>query len=516
MSNQQTDALFLLIKSLEPFEKRHFKLYMKKISDSENLKIMQLFNAIEQQTYYNELQILDKNKSLQKKQLSNLKANLYQTILISLRLIKQKNNIDLQLHELLDFAKIVYNKGLYNQSVKIIQKIKDIAIEKNQLTYLSQALFLEKKIEALHVTRSLQERADELCKESEIVNNHLQLSTTLSNVSLQLYSWYIKNGHARNEEDVAYIEYFFNTKIKPYSPICTHFYEKNYLYQCYCWYSFILQNFLQFYKYSKKWVMLFEDNPAMIEIETTLYIKGMHNLLTAMFDNKMYYPYKEIIYKFEHFSTTKLVIENKNNQVQSFVYLHLATINLFFLEGNFKEGVLLIPYIESKLKEYEIFLDKHRILVFYYKFASLYFGSGDYNNCIDYLNKIINWNMNLRTDIQCYARFLLLIAHYELQNEYIIKSLTKSVYRYLLKMENLNEVEKEIFTFIQKTFNLKKTDLKKQFTHLNNQLKKIEKQKINNRAFMYLDILAWLESKINNISIEDIYEKRWEKMKMGK
>ena len=515
MPNQQTDALFLLIKSLEPFEKRHFKMYLKKITHAENLKMIQLFTAIEKQTIYNEIEILRKNNSIQKKQLSNLKAHLYQTILISLRLIKLKNNIDLQLHELLDFAKIVYNKGLYNQSIKILQKIKDIANENNQLTYLTQALFLEKKIEALHVTRSLQQRADELCKESNNVINHIHKTTILSNYSLQLYSWYIKNGHARNKSDVQFIEKFFKEEIKPFSQICSHFYEKNYLYQCYCWYSFILQDFLQFYKYSKKWVLLFEENNALIEIETTLYIKAIHNLLTAMFTNKMYFQYIEIIEKFEKFNASKLVTENKNNQVQTFVYLHLAKINLFFLEGNFKQGTLLIPFIESKLKEYEIFLDKHRILIFYYKFASLYFGSGNYNLCIDYLNKIINWNMNLRTDIQCYARFLLMIAHYELKNEYIIKSLTKSVYRFLLKMENLNEVEKEIFTFIQKTFNLKDPNLKKQFTILYKQLKKIEKQKVNNRAFMYLDILSWLESKISNITIEEIYVKRLGELKAG-
>jgi tetratricopeptide (TPR) repeat protein len=70
-------------------------------------------------------------------------------------------------------------------------------------------------------------------------------------------------------------------------------------------------------------------------------------------------------------------------------------------------------------------MDRHRILVFYYKIASLYFGSGDFDKSIDYLNKIINWKVDLRTDLQCYARLLHLIAHYELGNfdllEYLIE-----------------------------------------------------------------------------------------------
>ncbi len=58
-------------------------------------------------------------------------------------------------------------------------------------------------------------------------------------------------------------------------------------------------------------------------------------------------------------------------------------------------------------------MDQHRVLVFYYKIACLYFGSGDNNNAIVYLNKIIQLRIgNLRADIQCFARILHLIAHY--------------------------------------------------------------------------------------------------------
>ena len=59
-------------------------------------------------------------------------------------------------------------------------------------------LFFEKKIEALYITRSIQDRADYLSKESEQVNESLTLVSQLSNLSLQLYSWYIKNGHCRS------------------------------------------------------------------------------------------------------------------------------------------------------------------------------------------------------------------------------------------------------------------------------------------------------------------------------
>ena len=48
----------------------------------------------------------------------------------------------------------------------------------------------------------------------------------------------------------------------------TGFYERLYLYQSYCWYAFIRQDFLQYYRYAQKWVDLFDAQPLMIRVET--------------------------------------------------------------------------------------------------------------------------------------------------------------------------------------------------------------------------------------------------------
>src|ERR1700755_733294 len=98
MPNRSTDALFQLIQSLERSEKRNFKLYMTRNSASADLKVIQLFYALDKMKLYEEEQLLVKNPSIQKQQLSNLKAHLYREILASMRLLNQEENIDLQLH----------------------------------------------------------------------------------------------------------------------------------------------------------------------------------------------------------------------------------------------------------------------------------------------------------------------------------------------------------------------------------------------------------------------------------
>ena len=509
MPNRSTDELFQLVKSLEKAEKRNFKLFVKRNSASTDLKIIQLFDALDKMDEYDEAVMLQRNAAIQKQQLSNLKAHLYRQILSSLRLLKTEDNIDLELHEQMDYARILYNKGLYIQSLRVLQKIKDTAKANNQDTFWMQVLFFEKKIEALHITRSMQDRADQLTNEANEVNCRLNMTSTLSNLSLQLYSWYIKHGLARNKKDTEAITKFFEDHLPSNIQDCTGFYEKLYLYQSYCWYVFIQQDFLQYYRYTQKWVDLFHNDTKMIEIETAHYIKGMHNLLNAHFDLQNYIKFNEALKQFEKFYHSKFVVQNDNNRIQTFLYLHISKINKHFMEGTFTEGLKLIPHIKEKLKEYELYIDRHRVLVFYYKFASLYFGSGNYDKAIDYLNKIINWKVDLRTDLQCYSRLLHLIAHYELGNASLMEYLIKSVYRFMAKMENLSIAEEEIFHFLRNSFRLTPRQLKPEFEKLLEKLKSLEKNRFESRAFMYLDIISWLESKIQKVPVQDIIREKF-------
>jgi len=509
MSNRNTDTLFQLIKSLGKSEKRNFKLYINRNGQSEDLKIVQLFDGLEKMDDYDETLLLKKNEGIKKQQLSNLKAHLYKEILSSLRHINDDSNIDMQLHEQMDYARILYNKGLYLQSLKVLDKLKELAKTYHQLTYLQQALFFEKKIEGLYITRSLHNRAEELSKEADEVNNSLSNISKLSNLSLQLYGWYIKNGFVRNDEEEEGIRSFLYNNLPPNIQNTSGFYERLYYYQCYCWKAFIRQDFLQYYRYTQKWVDIFEEEPAMIALESGHYIKAMHNLMGAHFNLGNYQKLNDTLIKFEKFCTSKTVQSNQNNLIQCFIYYTISLLNKHFISGNFSEGLLLVPGIEEKLTEYELYLDRHRILVIYYKIACMYFGAGDFETAIDYLNKIINWKVDLRNDLQCYARLLHLIAHYELGNFQLLEYLAKSVYRFMAKMHNLSVVEEEMFKFLRKALTVSANKLKPEFEKLLNKLKQFENRRFETRAFMYLDVISWLESKITGVPVQVVTQEKY-------
>ena len=496
MSNRFSDSLFQLVQSLEKSEKRNFKLYIKRSSGNEDLKIIELFDALDKLKEYDEVALLKKLPSIKKPQLSNIKVHLYKQLLASLRLLKSADSIDLQLNEQFDYAHILYKKGLFSQSLKILDKAKETAKANQKFNFLTLVLALEKRIEMLHITRSMQSRAEQLSAETVEVTGRIDMVAKLSNLALQLYSWFIKNGHARNEEDETAVKHFFHVHLPVNAEEQTGFYEKLYLFQSYSWYAFIRQDFLMYYRYSQKWVDLFEEQPLMKRVETGHYIKGLHTLLNAHFDLRNYEKFEIALRQFETFANTERVKDHDNFRIQAFIYITSAKINQHTMLGTFKAGLLLVPAIEEKLTEYDLFIDNHRIMVLNYKIATLHFGSEDYSTCIDYLQKIINEQVDIRDDLQSYARLLHLMAHFEMGNYELMEYLTKSVYRFMAKKQNVTVLEEEMFKFLRTSFQLPRNKLRTELETFLQKIKKFEKNRFETRAFAYLDIISWVEGKV--------------------
>jgi tetratricopeptide (TPR) repeat protein len=217
--------------------------------------------------------------------------------------------------------------------------------------------------------------------------------------------------------------------------------------------------------------------------------------------------------EFEFYFKTPVARQHDNFYIHTFIYIHSAKINQHLMHGTFTEGLKLVPEIEKKLNEYSLFVDRHRILVFNYRIATLYFGSGDYSKAIDYLQKIIHGSDDLRIDLQCYSRLLHLLSHYELGNDEIIESLSKSTYRFMAKMKNLTVVEEEMFRFLRKTFYLNPRELKPEFEIFLNKIKHLEKNRFESRSFTYLDIISWLESKVHKKPMSEIIYQKFIKSK---
>lgn len=509
ITKDQKDNLFLLIKSLTKSEKRQFKLYVGRLDVNTDSKYLNLFNYLDKATVYDEKAIV-KSGIVKKVQLANVKAHLYKQILISLKLNPSHQNIRSQIREQLDFASILYHKGLYKQSLKILDKAKDLAIINEEKNLAYEIVELEKIIESQYITRSITGRADELTQQAEKLSEANVIASKLSNLSLQLYSIILKSGYVKNEAEAKKIKLFFEDSLPEFRIKDLGFREKLWLYKAYLWYSFLMQDFLNTYRYASKWVNLFYYYPDMIYLNPVFFLKGNNYLLESIFFLKNKSKFEKTLGEFKEAVADKSFNKDDNVNTLVFLYTNFHSINLHFIDGSFEDGLDLIPNIESELKHYSTRIDEHHKMIFYYKFASLLFGAGHNKECIVYLDKIIsNKTLAMREDLLCFARVLNLVAHYEAGMDYHLESLLRSTYKFLIKMNDLHEVQKEMIKFIRSLQDIYPHDIKKAFKTLHDTLITFEDHPYERRAFLYLDIISWLESKIEGKPVAEIIKNKY-------
>ena len=509
MPKRSTEHLIQLVRNLTPAEKRNFRLFVNRNSGKSNKLFVRLFDFIDKSNKCDDRSILSKIPELKPVQLSNVKANLYKQLLSSLRHIERNNQIDITVRENLDYAKILYSKGLYAASLALIEKTKKQAKENGLNSAALLALEFEKYIESQYVTGSMYPKAKQITDETNLLMARLDLTNKLSNLSISMYALYLQYGHVKRGENFDQVHNYFKESLPEVKIYELDFYQKLYLYQSYVWYNYMIQDFPSNYRYAQKWVDLFQEYPEKIKSDSALYIKGLHNVLSALFMNNSFNRFMQNLELLKNFKQKVNKTLTKNEEGQLALYKSIHTIHLTFMTGEYDEGVANMPTIEKLIDDNIYEWDLHKIMVIRYKIACIYFGANQLDKAISLLNKIILYNYTeIREDIQCYSRILSLVAHYDLGNEILVSYQVKSVYRFLLKTKQQQEVIKEIFKFLRKTPSILPSELNGEFVKLRDRLILLQDDPFERRPFLYFDIISWLDSKINQTRIQTEIKKK--------
>lgn len=508
----QSEQLFTIIKSLTKAEKRNFRLYVQRLQSNEDVRYVRLFDILDKAEEYDEQEVLRKLGKVTKSQFVNLKRHLYTQILKSLRLIFE-NIESIKVREQIDFSHILYNKGLYLQSNKLLDRVKEMLPESGHDLLRLEIIEFQKFIEERHITRSRKKsgKVQTLLMESENQEARVSNIVLLSNLKIKIHGWYIETGHVRDQKDHFQLQTYFDSELRKVRTTDLSLVEEIYLQQSYMWFYYIMLDFENCHKHAEAWVKAFDDNPAHMREDPVLYMRGISYQLTSLYSLRDYNRYVAILEKFEQFTISHEKYFDMTGQIISFLYLYTAKINRHFIEGSFTEGLALIPEINRLVKKFGRFIDIHRIMVFNYKTAWLALGSGQPGLSIEYLNKIINLQAagHLRTDIQCYARLMHLMAHFELGHYNLLEHLVESVGRFFSKMRDLNEVQKVLFQFFRNNLDVKPKDMIRSLETLRKEVIRLELNPYEGRTFHHLDIVAWIDSRIAGVTIGDVIRDRF-------
>ena len=510
MSKEKSDALFQLIKSLKKSEKRYFRLFVSKEGNGGSTKYLRLFDLIDAQKEFDEDNLLKKDPGINPKQLSNLKAHLYKKILQSVRQYSQSSILDIEIREMIDHAQILFNRSLYDQCATVLKKAKKQASKVDNLELQLEILKWEKNVLTQTLGPGNQVRVNRIIEEVQDTNNRINNINTFTNLSVKLNSLYFKIGFIRNQSDYEKIVNMFNISLPSYDEEELSLNEKLNLYGLFVNYYFFIQDFNNGYRFAKKWVALFDKHKEIRVSKVEMYIRAINNLMIAQYKLYKYYEFVESSRQLRQIRHSPKNVMNENIRLKLLKYTYVHEFNRFFMLGDFAIGVRLLNKIKPRIEQIIAQLDNHSTLIMYYKMACLYFGNGDYREAIYWLNQIINSEaVDIREDIHSFARIVNLISHYELGNVDVIDYYIRSTYRFLLKKDDMYDFQRYILKFLKKlSYHFTEDQLIPEFKKLRKQLLPLQNNPYEKRAFIYFDIISWLECRIEKRSVAEVISEK--------
>jgi hypothetical protein len=394
MQNRNSEELFALVKGMTKCEKKNFHLYARRNVNNDNLKVVVMYKALNAMKQYDEKRLVSKLKGVGARQIPSLKVSLYNLLLDSLRIIQKEQDIALQLHQLMDHAKILYDKGLANPALKTLRRLKVLALKHHQISFAFQAVVLEKKIELVH-GESGPEKIESLNNEMRSYSEELALIGQLSNQSMLLYGWYKRHGTTRNEADLKTLNGLF--QLSPFNERHNSFYSNLYFLQARCYYYLAKKDHQLFFQDALEWVELFNACPQMKAIEPLQYFRGLVYLNEAALLND----------NLEMLHQTTDALETSHDPF----YFLIARLNLSLAKNSFNKELL---------KETECMMhatsNSERIIVLCHKASLLCANQKDHSRLIDFAHYGINVRSNSRPDLQYELRCLHAESHGKLGN----------------------------------------------------------------------------------------------------
>jgi len=503
---QPSKELFQLIKSLSGSEKRYFKIYASRHTIGEQNFSIHLFDAIEEQVEYKEEELKKAFKG--RKEIRHFpfhKNYLYQLILDALHIYHLDISTGADLKKMIHQVEILFEKRLFIQCEKLIDKAKALAGKFEKHTEYLDLLSWEYEVARARGYKGLNEEDIRKIFESSFVmadrfknTNEYRLLTT------QLFMRIMKVGIIRTGSDFKQFEKIIGHQLFSNENKALTFQSKYCFYHCHNAYYFTLQDYTKALVSGQKLIKLIESKPHQKQERLRAYVYAVQNIIVCMFNLRKFKEVQPELKKLKALKTKSQALTN-----ELFFITSNMELELYIHSGDFVKGLQLIPSIEKVLQQTS--LDTQYATALYYHMTLVYFGAGNFTIANKYLNKILNEaEMDLRDDVQSFGRILSLIIHYELGNTELLEYNVRSTYRYLLKRNRLYKVETVILGFIRKKMpriNSPK-ELREALKELKEALEKVTQDAFEKKALEYFDIIAWLESKVSNISFEEAVKSR--------
>jgi len=492
-----SDSLFRLIKSLEKSEKGYFKKFAQGYGKNQNY--MLLFDAIDAQEVYDEAAILKKFRSQPfSKQLSVAKNYLWELILKSQRQYRADTSKFMIMNALMENGEILYEKGLYEDAMKLWDKASAMATEFDERPFI---LDIETARRRYFIDMTAGNWKEFVTPSYDESFRHIREYETMLRIQQKYVTIinYIKTQpFFRTEEQKQEWEEFMNDPILLPENEPEGFYGKLYFNYIYNIYYLLCRNKEKALPYIKKIVGLWDEHVDLKNFEPIKYISAVNNYVI----NLAYLG--EFAEYFNYFE--KMVPPKLNSISQEAIYFEhwwLLKHNYFRLKRDIDGVTKFIAETKPDIEKYAPYINKVRLMLIRFSISLYHTTMSDYPAALDYLELVMgSKEIELRKDVQSMARIMNIVNHYEAGHLLLMEHLTRSSKRFLQANDYYYETERIFMKYMNNAIKAAdQHEAKVVFTNMYNELETLfnsnEQEKM---AFETIRILDWATAKMKGIS----------------
>jgi len=416
----QIDELFRLVKSLEPNEKRYFKLHADK--------------HVVSGKYKGNAEKLFKQKNKGKAFIKNLafeKNYLYGKIMEVLRSYHAENTAEGKLNNILSDIRLLYNKGLHDAALKMLEKGFELAERTENLPAMLLLFQFKHRLkrhalseEDAKITEADFEREKGILKMFEDERTILYHYDTVYN----LYT----TGKLKERLNT------IKTKIDEYAQrnvlATLSFYARYYFFATKAFIAKAEDNYPEAMNLYEEVFALWEKEGSTLKESSAHNRTNLGNYLLCAYHTERFEVFPEIIDKIE-----SLPIENSTDEAEAF---HIAQRYrlIYYLNSDSKIDLnKLIRQIESGLKKHGDLVSKKIRIALYINMCLLALQERKFENLVDLIGKtftLIGRSNDWRNEMR-HLKFFEMMAQCSLENYELLDYLVRNNERWLIK-NNMN------------------------------------------------------------------------------
>lgn len=493
---KRNDKLFELIQSMSMSEKRYFKLYASRHTIGEKNNYITLFEIMEERTTYHSKEIMNElaAHSIATTHFSSDKNYLYQLILKGLSAYYASKSASLKTKEFLHQVEVLYERGLYDHCLGLMNKAKKQAKKYDLYPLLLEISLWERKaLSQMGKIEEMQGALEEAVNYLALMDNmhaFMQLFYRMEGMQVA----YLSN---RSPAMLEKIEDFIEHPFLQNEDIPLSFQAKLHFWQVHAAYHYTVANEEKELGAQLKLVELMNSNQDYVEEFPYDYILPYGRIIQL----KRNASEAEFVESLNFFREFPQRIRKRRRDVERHVYTEscrLEMVRRISLKEFFAAKELADKLLEITNRYQKQLTDPQKIRHLFL-IARVEFANKDFSDGLKTVNTLMNdFPPKILPETQGYGKILNLMIHFELGNYSVVRHALQGTIRYFQTLHLMDDATKLLFQFLRKIIkreNYSPTESSKLFSEFYANWEKL----ILNGSFHitnYLDIELWTKSHI--------------------